>query len=185
MRTALSLVFALVVGCSSSDDPKKPSPTTDGGSAGSGSSSGGASNGGASTGGGGSSGHAGTGGSITDVPCGNAICKPIADQSVESNACCTAQTTCGYRLPITQKCLATNQPGTVNPVCAAFQVQGKVQYPGCCSPKGCGARVTTGGIGCVENTDLGLPHVDCVYDTNPVDAGGPALDSGSAAIDGG
>src|SRR5689334_2162792 len=100
----LSLSSAvLVIACSSSTAaPAHGGTSPDGGGAEGGTSSGGASGlgGASSTGGASGASGAGVGGSIQDVSCGSAICKPLADQSIESRACCTDATLCGYRLPI-------------------------------------------------------------------------------------
>jgi hypothetical protein len=110
------------------------------------------------------------------------VCSPIKEASTESFACCNDSGGCGLRLPLSTKCFGKNQPGHTNPVCKPYEIQGKVQYTGCCSPTGCGALVTTAGIGCVPNTDLALPAVACVFDTigaagadaaAPGDASGP------------
>jgi hypothetical protein len=115
---------------------------------------------------GGASGSAasGTGGlPIGSVRCGDAVCSPLKDQSTESFACCNDLGTCGLRLPISSKCFSKNQVGHTNPVCQAYDV-GKVHYTGCCSPTGCGALVTTAGIGCVPNPDLNMDPVSCVFE---------------------
>jgi hypothetical protein len=182
----LSLVLlagVFVIACSSnSAAPAHGGPSPDGGGAEGGASSGGASSLGGASSAGGASG-AGVGGSIQDVPCAGAICKPLADQSIESRACCTDAMLCGYRLPISGRCLGTKEPGTINPVCPDFALGGKVSFPGCCSPTGCGALVTIGGIGCVDRTELGLPHLDCVFDTiHHAGDGGPEA---STPVDGG
>ena len=180
---ALTFVALLAAAaCSSTNATPAHGTFPDGGD-----SSGGASGsgGGSSVGGsaGASTGGQGVGGSIQDVPCGGTICKPLADQSVESRACCTVVNLCGYRLPISGSCLSIKEPGTINPVCPDFALGGKVSFPGCCSPTGFGALVTIGGIGCVDRTELGLTHLDCVFDTihHPGDGGREA----STSVDGG
>jgi hypothetical protein len=171
LATGVLLLAASIVAaaCGSSTNDTKGG-TRDAGlggarAAGGGSNSGtGGISGGAS--GGASAGGGGTGGlSITMVRCGDAVCSPLKEASTESFACCNDTGGCGLRLPISSKCFSKNQPGHTNPVCKAYEVSGKVQFTGCCSPTGCGALVTTAGIGCVPNPDLDLPPVSCVFDT--------------------
>lgn len=186
-RSLLGSVLVVVVGVatacgSSTKDGLGGSPSgtagataTAGAGGAAGSSGGGAA--GAST-----AGKSGAGGlSVTQVQCGSAVCSSSTDPSVEASACCTAQVACGYRLPISSKCLSTKMPGHVNPVCAPYSIAGKLQLPGCCSPTGCGARVTIMGIGCVANPDLGLDPVACVFETTGT--GGGTSDAAAAPAD--
>jgi len=172
-RLLLLFMSIAAVACSSSKNDGQGAPK-DGGAAGSHVGSGGAQGAAGVSGAGGSSGGVGGAGAgglpIGDIRCGDNVCAPFADTSTASSACCTATGACGLRLSISTTCFSINMPGHTNPVCTSYSI-GNIPFSGCCSPTGCGARITIAGIGCAANPNFGRDAVPCVFDT--IGAGAP------------
>jgi hypothetical protein len=166
--------FLAASACSSSSD--SDAKGTDGGDGGGASSGGGSGAGGAASGGAHASGGApgsggaapGSGGAVT---CGGEECKTSPGTGTEAYPCCTTDGACGVKLPISVTCLPRNQFGTVNQFCDSYDLPGPITLPGCCGSDGCGARMTTEGLGCISNTQLGRPKVACNQSGEPVDGG--------------
>jgi hypothetical protein len=97
------------------------------------------------------------------VSCGGETCL-AGTSAVQSTACCTDLGACGVRIVLSSKCLSKKERGGVDNRCAAFEIQGKITLPGCCSPSGCGALATFDQIGCIPNADLGRAEVACTPD---------------------
>lgn len=73
-------------------------------------------------------------------------------------------------------------PGHTTPACVPYQA-GQLMLAGCCTPTGCGARLTLADIGCIPNPDLGRDPVNCVFDS--IGSGGTNGGAGAASRDAG
>ena len=112
------------------------------------------------------------GGPLPDarVTCGDAACGvPQNSEVLGEFACCLPSGECGVRVPfLGNRCLAPNQPGSVDPSCPSFALPNGALAQGCCAPAGrCGYYDRFGDGGCLaENTSDAA--VRCDYDASAI-----------------
>ena len=113
----------------------------------------------------GSAGAAGAAGSVPVFKCGSQDCVPKAGIGIEKiTQCCTDTDECGYQFPGATKCMLLDQEGNRNTACGNYTHPDvpMLSLSGCCGPQGCGKLDPF--LGCIVNTDLGLPAQACTYD---------------------
>jgi len=113
----------------------------------------------------GTGGASGTGGAKVAVTCGSTQCEPRAGIGIEKiTQCCTDSNECGFQFPGATKCLLADQPGNTATACGSYTPPDvpSLRLDGCCGPQGCGKLDAF--VGCIVNTDLGLPAQACTYD---------------------
>lgn len=134
---------AVPFGCSSSET--KPQVTGDGAA--------------------GSAGSAGSAGAPAVLKCGSTDCEPRGGIGIEKiTQCCTDTNECGFQFPGATKCLPGDVPGSPSAACGNYTVPdvANLVLTGCCGTQGCGKLDAF--LGCIVNTDLGLPAQSCTYD---------------------
>jgi len=97
--------------------------------------------------------------------CGSTACEPKAGIGIEKiTECCTDSDECGFQFPGATKCLPADVPGNTSSACGNYTVPDvpNLVLTGCCSAQGCGKLDPF--LGCIVNTDLGLPAQSCTYD---------------------
>jgi hypothetical protein len=99
------------------------------------------------------------------LSCGGASCEPPPGIGIERiTQCCTDSGGCGLQFPGAIKCLEADQVGNAASACGSYTVPDvpNLRLDGCCGPQGCGKLDAF--LGCIVNTDLGLPAATCTYD---------------------
>ena len=101
------------------------------------------------------------GGGLT---CGATKCPPRMGIGIERiTQCCTDKNECGLMFPGAKSCLLPDAPGVLSRPCGDYAVPDQtLTLTGCCGPNGCGKNDAF--LGCIVNTDLGLPAQACTYD---------------------
>ncbi|HVW23914.1 MAG TPA: hypothetical protein VHC69_00995 [Polyangiaceae bacterium] len=102
------------------------------------------------------------------VTCGDAACgAPRNSEVLGEFACCLPSGGCGLRVPfLGNRCLAPDQPGSVDPSCPSFAMPNGAVAQGCCTPAGrCGAYDRFGDAGCIA-TDTSDAAARCDYDAS-------------------
>lgn len=98
------------------------------------------------------------------LKCGSTVCPTRMGIGIEQiTQCCTDTNECGLKFPDATKCLPPDQPGVLSAACGDYAAKSKkTTLAGCCGPNGCGKNDAF--LGCILNTDLGLPAQACSYD---------------------
>lgn len=107
----------------------------------------------------------GTGAKTASLTCGSTPCAPRAGIGIEKiTQCCTDSNECGFQFPGASKCLPPDQVGSPSGACGSYTPPDvmNLRLDGCCGPQGCGKLDAF--LGCIVNTDLGLPAQSCTYD---------------------